>query len=220
MIELQQRHLPIERRRPLVVINMEHNEAGDVEWLVNNFGKDRYLRMCKQFNESLNTDHVFKYLIADVYHQDWDFDCTWDEVKERCYNYSMFGENDKSSFPYWFAHWCAFQLCALNLKIWKFKYLFHDCEKPWMRLFIPYKKIQKWHRNHNSHHLEYGLIHGFDKIDWEALMIDWECSQMSKKQCPLNCREEMENKLSEEKWQPYEKEIRSYLENLLNKYML
>ena len=220
MIELQQRHLPIERRRPLVVINMEHNEAGDVEWLVNNFGKDRYLRMCGQFNESLNTDHVFKYLIADVYHQDWDFDCTWDEVKERCYNYSMFGENDKSSFPYWFAHWCAFQLCALNLKIWKFKYLFHDCEKPWMRLFMPYKKIQKWHRNHNSHHLEYGLIHGFDKIDWEALMIDWECSQMSKKQCPLNCREEMENKLSEEKWQPYEKEIRSYLENLLNKYML
>ena len=220
MIELQQRHLPIERRRPLVVINMEHNEAGDVEWLVNNFGKDRYLRMCEQFNESLNTDHVFKYLIADVYHQDWDFDCTWDEVKERCYNYSMFGENDKSSFPYWFAHWCAFQLCALNLKIWKFKYLFHDCEKPWLRLFMPYKKIQKWHRNHNSHHLEYGLIYGFDKIDWEALMIDWECSQMSKKQCPLNCREEMENKLSEEKWQPYEKEIRSYLENLLNKYML
>ena len=220
MIELQQRHLPIERRRPLVVINMEHNEAGDVEWLVNNFGKNRYLRMCEQFNESLNTDHVFKYLIADVYHQDWDFDCTWDEVKERCYNYSMFGENDKSSFPYWFAHWCAFQLCALNLKIWKFKYLFHDCEKPWMRLFMPYKKIQKWHRNHNSHHLEYGLIHGFDKIDWEALMIDWECSQMSKKQCPLNCREEMENKLSEEKWQPYEKEIRSYLEKLLNKYML
>ena len=51
-------------------------------------------------------------------------------------------------------------------------------------------------------------------------MIDWECSQMSKKQCPLNCREEMENKLSEEKWQPYEKEIRSYLEKLLNKYML
>lgn len=220
MIELQQRHLPIERRRPLVVINMEHNDAGDVEWLVNNFGKNSYLRMCEQFNESFITGHVFKYLIADVYHQDWDFDCTWDGVKERCYNYSMFGENDKSSFPYWFAHWCAFQLCALNLKIWKFKYLFHDCEKPWMRLFMPYKKIQKWHRNHNSHHLEYGLIHGFDKIDWEALMIDWECSQMSKKQCPLNCREEMENKLSEEKWQPYEKEIRSYLEKLLNKYML
>lgn len=220
MIELQQRRLPIERRRPLVVINMEHNEAGDVEWLVNNFGKDRYLRMCEQVNETRNTYHVLNYLVADVYHNNWDLFSTWEEVKERCCNYSMFGENDKSSFPYWFAHWCAFQLCALNLKIWKFKYLFHDCEKPWMRLFMPYKKVQKWHREHNKHHLEYGLKHGFDKIDWEALMIDWECSQMSKKQCPLNCREEMENKLSEEKWQHYEKEIRSYLEKLLDKYML
>ena len=80
--------------------------------------------------------------------------------------------------------------------------------------------MQKWHRTHNSHHLEYGLKHGFDKIDWKALMIDWECSQMSKKQCPLNCREEMKNKLSEEKWQPYEKEIRTYLEPLLDSYML
>ena len=213
MIELQKRHLPIQRRCPLVVINMTYNEPGDVEWLVNNFGKDRYLRMREQVNETLNTDHVFKYLIADVYYQDWDFACTWDEVKERCCNFSMFNKDDRSSFHYWFAHWCAFQLCALNLKIWKFKYLFHDFEKPWMRLFMPYKKVQKWHRIHNSHHLEYGLIYGFDKIDWE-------CYQMSKKQCPLNCREEIENKLSEEKWQLYEKEIRSYLEKLLDKYML
>lgn len=220
MIELQKRYLPTERRCPLVVINMAYNEPGDVEWLVINFGKDRYLRMCEQVNETLNTHHVLNYLIADVYHQDWDLVSTWDEVKERCCNYSMFDENDKSSFPYWFAHWCSFQLCALNLKIWKFKYLFHDFEKPWMRLFMPYKKVQKWHRNHNSHHLEYGLRYGFDKIDWEALMIDWECSQMSKKQCPLNCREEMENKLSDEKWQPYQKEIRTYLGSLLDTYML
>ena len=220
MIELQKRHLPIERRCPLVVINMTYNEPGDVEWLVINFGKDRYLRMCEQVNETLNTNHVLNYLIVDVYHKDWDLVSTWDEVKERCCNYSMFDENDKSSFPYWFAHWCSFQLCALNLKIWKFKYLFHDFEKPWMRLFMPYKKVQKWHRNHNKHHLEYGLRYGFDKIDWEALMIDWECSQMSKKQCPLNCREEMENKLSEEKWQPYQKEIRTYLGSLLDTYML
>ena len=222
MIELQERHLPIERRKPLMVIEFVQVSVGSkqLEWIIKNFGEDRFRRMSQQVNESLNTDHVFKYLIADVYHQDWDFACTWDEVKERCCNFSMFGENDKSSFPYWFAHWCSFQLCALNLKIWKFKYLFHDFEKPWMRLFMPYKKVQKWHRTHNNHHLEYGLRYGFDKIDWEALMIDWECSQMSKKQCPLNCREEMENKLSEEKWQPYEKEIRSYLENLLDKYML
>ena len=220
MIELQQRHSPIERRCPLVVINTMQNEHEDIEWLVDNFGKDRCLRICEQVYESFNTNYVLNYLIVDVYHKDWDLVSTWDEVKERCCNYSMFDENDKSSFPYWFAHWCSFQLCALNLGVWKFKYLFHDCEKPWLRLIWPYKKVQKWHRTHNSHHLEYGLKHGFDKIDWKALMIDWECSQMSKKQCPLNCREEMENKLSEEKWQPYEKEIRTYLEPLLDSYML
>ena len=220
MIELQQRHSPIERRCPLVVINTMQNEPKDIKWLVDNFGKDMYLRICEQINKSFNTNYVLNYLIVDVYHKDWDLVSTWDEVKERCCNYSMFDENDKSSFPYWFAHWCSFQLCSLNLGIWNFKYLFHDCEKPWLRLIWPYKKVQKWHRTHNSHHLEYGLKHGFDKIDWKALMIDWECSQMSKKQCPLNCREEMENKLSEEKWQPYEKEIRTYLEPLLDSYML
>lgn len=220
MIELQQRHSPIERRCPLVVIDTVQNKPEDIEWLVDNFGKDRFLRICEQIHESFSTNYVLNYLIVDAYHKDWDLVSTWDEVKERCCNYSMFDENDKSSFPYWFAHWCSFQLCALNLGIWKFKYLFHDCEKPWLRLIWPYKKVQKWHRTHNSHHLEYGLKHGFDKIDWKALMIDWECSQMSKKQCPLNCREEMENKLLEEKWQPYEKEIRTYLEPLLDSYML
>ena len=220
MIELQQRHSPIERCCPLVVIDTVQNKPEDIEWLVDNFGKDRFLRICEQIHESFSTNYVLNYLIVDTYHKDWDLVSTWDEVKERCCNYSMFDENDKSSFPYWFAHWCSFQLCSLNLGIWKFKYLFHDCEKPWLRLIWPYKKVQKWHRTHNSHHLEYGLKHGFDKIDWKALMIDWECSQMSKKQCPLNCREEMENKLSEEKWQPYEKEIRTYLEPLLDSYML
>ena len=28
----------------------------------------------------------------------------------------MFKEEDKSSFPYWFAHWCAYQMTALNCK--------------------------------------------------------------------------------------------------------
>ena len=132
----------------------------------------------------------------------------------------MFGKDDKSSFPYWFAHWCSFQLCALNLGIWKFKYLFHDCEKPWLKLFLPYKKVQKWHREHNKHHLEYGLKYGFNKVDWYALMIDWECSHMSKKQAPLLARETMEYELTKEKWKPYEAEIRGNLEPILNEYFM
>ena len=56
-----------------------------------------------------------------------------------------FDKSDRSTFPYWFAHWCAFNMTALNLKKWKFKYLFHDFEKPWLKLFLSYKKVQQFH---------------------------------------------------------------------------
>ena len=53
----------------------------------------------------------------------------------------MFEEKDKSSFKYWFAHWCAYQMTALNCGAWKFKYLFHDIEKPFLELL--WKEIIK-----------------------------------------------------------------------------
>ena len=128
----------------------------------------------------------------------------------------MFQKSERSSFKYWFAHWCAFQMTALNCRCWKLKYLFHDIEKPWlMLLWKDYQRVQTWHRTHNSHHLEYAG----DK-DWDAMTIDWECCSVSKRQCPLNCREEMERILQEYKWKNYESEIREHLEPLLNKYML
>ena len=217
MIELQKRLDAIERRCPVTVIDLLDDPAAHyaAEYIINVFGKDRYEYICEQAKKGRTY-----WLVIDPYHADYCLYKNFDDVIAEYCNFSMFGEEDKSSFPYWFAHWCAFQLTALNLKIWKFKYLFHDFEKPWMRLFMPYKKVQKWHRIHNNHHLEYGLKHGFNKIDWEALMIDWQCSYMSKKQCPLNAREEMENKLSEEKWKPYAKTIRTYLESVLNAYFM
>lgn len=133
---------------------------------------------------------------------------------------AKFSKKERSSFKYWFAHWCAFQTVALNLGLWRVKYLFHDFEKPWLRLIWPYKKVQQWHRFHNSHHLEYGLRYGFDKIDWTALMIDWECSGFSKVNCPRDCRAEMEAKCADEKWKPYEAYIRQYLVPLLDKHKL
>jgi len=222
MIELQHRYHASEQRIPLVVIDMFNDPDGDKAfmWLKVLIGNSEYLKVRGIVNKSLDTDHVYHYIIVNPSKNEYKLVETWDEVIADCYNFSMFDKKDKSTFPYWFAHWCSFQLCALNLGIWKFKYLFHDIEKPWLKLFWSYKKVQKWHRTHNKHHLEYGLIHGFDKIDWEALMIDWECSHMSKKQCPLNCREEMESKLSDEKWKPYENEIRKNLESLLNIYIL
>ena len=99
----------------------------------------------------------------------------------------MFKETEKSTFKYWFAHWCAYQMTALNLKCWKFKYLFHDAEKPWLKLWWgEYEKVRQWHRYHNKHHLAYKNI---NKIDWEALIIDWECSRFTKEDSPKTARE-------------------------------
>ena len=54
-----------------------------------------------------------------------------------------------------------------------------------------YKKVQKWHRFHNNHHIENYFYQmgktGFKKcnFDWEATVIDWECSHYTKTACPL-----------------------------------
>jgi hypothetical protein len=114
----------------------------------------------------------------------------------------MFDKSQRSKFDYWFAHWCAFNMTALNLGVWKFKYLFHDFEKPWMKLFCNYKTVQTWHRNHNAHHLEYGLNYGWDMVDWEALIIDWECSRFTKTEAQLDAYETMKLEAST-KWKDY-----------------
>ena len=143
-----------------------------------------------------------------------------DEVLEKYKTCQMFTKADRSSFKYWFAHWCGFQLTALNLGIWKPKYLLHDIEKPWLKLLWKgdYKRVQKWHRTHNKHHLEYGLKHGWNAIDWQALMIDWECCGLSKQEAQLDARETLEYEISRDKWKPYAKEIKSRLEQYLNRY--
>ena len=143
-----------------------------------------------------------------------------DEVLEKYKTCQMFTKADRSSFKYWFAHWCGFQLTALNLGIWKPKYLLHDIEKPWLKLLWKgdYKRVQKWHRTHNKHHLEYGLKHGWNAIDWEALMIDWECCGLSKQEAQLDARETLEYEINKDKWKPYAKEIETRLEQYLNRY--
>ena len=104
----------------------------------------------------------------------------------------MFTKEERSSFKYWFAHWCAFQMTALNLKCWKFKYLFHDIEKPWLKLFLTYDKVQHIHRTLNNHYLQYKYP---NRIDWEAMVIDWECSRFTKEAAPLTARETMMMKI-------------------------
>lgn len=97
----------------------------------------------------------------------------------------MFSKKERSTFPYWFAHWCAYQMTALNLKVWTPRFLLHDIEKPWLRLFWSYNRVSKWHKKHNAHHLAY---HG--KYDILGMIIDWECSRFTKESCKLNARQQ------------------------------
>lgn len=127
----------------------------------------------------------------------------------------MFTKDERSSFKYWFAHWCAFQMTALNLKAWKIKYIFHDIEKPWLRLFFSYKAVQSMHRSYSKHHLEYKYK---EKIDWEQLVIDWECSRFTKESAPLTAFEEMERKCRKYPGQKYF--LESNIIPVLNKFNL
>lgn len=108
----------------------------------------------------------------------------------------MFTKEERSSFKYWFAHWCAFNMTALNLKVWRLKYLCHDISKPWLRLFLSYEKVQAIHRRHSKHHLEYKNP---EKIDWMSMVIDWQCSPLTKEASPLNAREEFNKLVYEER---------------------
>lgn len=103
----------------------------------------------------------------------------------------MFTKEERSSFPYWFAHWCAFQMTALNLRCWKPKFLLHDWYKPWLRLFFPYSTVQKIHKQNSKHHLEWFDKHGYTleniyRFDWDSMIIDWECSRFTKETSQIN----------------------------------
>lgn len=90
---------------------------------------------------------------------------------------------------YWFKHWLAYQLIAFKYKCWKWRFLFHDIEKPWLQLFISHDKVSKWHREHSRHHVEYK---GSKKLDYLGMIIDWECARYTKPNKPLNARKTFE----------------------------
>lgn len=117
----------------------------------------------------------------------------------------MFSEKEKSSFKYWYAHRCAYNMVALCCNAWRVKYLFHDFEKPWLRLFMKYEKVRNFHRKHANHHpewLENKIIHHSDynkylnKFDYEGAIIDWECSRFTKEDAQLNAHDEYNRLIS------------------------
>lgn len=107
----------------------------------------------------------------------------------------MFTKSQRSSFPYWFAHWCAYNMTALNLGCWKFRFLFHDIWKPFQKLiYKDYSKVQYKHRYNNKHHLSYWINREFSdkaltKLDYLGMIIDWECSRYTKAAAQKNAYE-------------------------------
>lgn len=122
----------------------------------------------------------------------------------------MFTPEERSTFPYWFAHWCAFNMTALNLRCWRFRFLFHDFEKPWLRLFFSYEKVRDFHRTHARHHKEYKG----KNYDWLGMVIDWECSLYTKKVATMNARQKME--AYKENFPEFYAQLKIHLEPILD----
>lgn len=139
----------------------------------------------------------------------------------------LYSREERSTFGYWFAHWCAFQIISLLTKSWKPRYLLHDIEKPWLRLFLKYTKVQKWHRYHSPHHLEYLVTHKISKFDFKAMVIDWECGRLTKESSPLNARqyfrlerEKLLDLLGDDKTRPEYRAFNKNVSVILNKLYL
>ena len=105
-------------------------------------------------------------------------------------NFKKFDKDQRSTFKYWFWHALAFNVTAIRLGHWRPKYLFHDMEKPWLMLFSggDYAFVRKWHREHNRHHLSYK---GHRERDWDGIVIDWECSHLTKNAAPMRFMEKL-----------------------------
>ena len=131
-------------------------------------------------------------------------------------------KQERFSWSYFLALWCSFQIVAITLGVWKFKHLFHDWYKPWLKMFgVPYENIQKFHRMNSNHHLEYLEHKDPSSLDWISLIVDWECSQYTKEACHRNAREEMEHWISNNINDLYTIYcLNQYMRPLLDKYNL
>jgi len=160
--------------------------------------------------------------------------------------YRKFTKAERSSFPYWFAHWRAYNNTAKDCGSWHLKYIIHDFEKPFLRLFMDYKKVQKIHRCIAPHHIEYVIkywkhVHNIQNTehdyqaaliyvlthftpDIEGMIIDWECSRFTKASEPLNAIEEWERVKNERLEKLFDGDMKTadkfvaYLEPIMQEY--
>lgn len=101
-----------------------------------------------------------------------------------------FTKSERGTFLYWICHWYAYNLTSLRLRCWHPHHLLHDIEKPFLMLLWhkDYPRVQKWHRQHNGHHLECRRTK--TEQDWIDMLIDWECSRLTKVSSPRTALQE------------------------------
>lgn len=88
----------------------------------------------------------------------------------------MFNKSERGTLKYMWARWHAFNMCALNLKCWRFSYIFYNIDEILCKCVG--LDIHKWHKSHRRHHIEYLGKHSPDKINWDMIFIGWECSKL------------------------------------------
>lgn len=66
--------------------------------------------------------------------------------------------------------------------------LFHDLDKVFLYVFLPYKTVHNLHRVHSRHHSIKAHTHN----DYVQMVIDWECARFTKPDKPLNARETLD----------------------------
>lgn len=107
-------------------------------------------------------------------------------------------KNIKESFNhllYTWKHYLAFLKVEKQLT-GKYKYKFHDVDKMFMFIFLPFlgdRIINQTHQRINKHHPTYTVGENWakqlkspNKVRWEEAIIDWECARYTKPDKPLD----------------------------------
>lgn len=112
--------------------------------------------------------------------------------------FKKYDKEDRGKLVYTLSHWLAFNYVAIRQGCWRPRFLLHDAEKPFLMLWYRgnYSKVQRWHRTHSRHHLEYSGKHS---MDWLGMIIDWECAHLTKRAKPLTALGKIQDLVSKDR---------------------
>lgn len=103
--------------------------------------------------------------------------------------------------PYTMKHRKAFdKVCKQLLGYTPYPYMFHDVDKLFMFVLIPFmgkEYINKIHRKYMKHHLSMYKYKNCIEQDYVEAIIDWECARFTKPDKPLDAEDTMIKYFSE-----------------------